>query len=202
MLPSIGAFDGMRISCDVAPYWYPERLRVFLKDRNALCTRTALINDLTRSSMHRNLWFNDPDCLLVRKNKNKMNPEQTKLMASVMAVSGGMLLVSDDLTKLEMDRLDLLKKALMLNRECQGQTPIPIGIFEEEFPKALYNPAGYLGIWNPSEVTRQIEIDLPTTIKSKPPFMDFWTGTVAPISISGKKLIVELKAFESVVVAV
>lgn len=202
MLPSVGIFDGMRISCDVAPYWYPERLRVLLRDRNALCTRTALINDLTRSSMHRNLWFNDPDCLLVRKNKNKMNESQTKLMASVMAVSGGMLLVSDDLTKLEMERLDLLKKAFLLNRECQGKTPIPLGIFDSEFPNALYNPSGYLGIWNPSEIETTIEVELPTKWNAKPPFMDFWTGTLVPTQIDGKKLSVVLPPFGSVVLAV
>ena len=40
--------------------------------------------------MHRNWWLNDPDCLIVRKEKkNKMNPTQTILMATIMAMSGG-----------------------------------------------------------------------------------------------------------------
>lgn len=202
MLPSIGFFDGMRISCDVAPFWYPERLRVFLKDRNALCTEKALINDITRSSMHRHLWLNDPDCLLVRKKKNKMNEAQTKLMASVMAVSGGMLLVSDDLTKLEMDRLDLLKKAFQLNRECQAYTPIPIGIFENEFPLGLYNPGGYLGIWNPTEEEKTVKITLPPGVKTKDPFLDFWTGTMVDLRPVDGGFETTLPAFGSVVVSV
>ncbi|TGL24775.1 alpha-galactosidase [Leptospira bourretii] len=202
MLPSVGIFDGMRISCDVAPFWYPEKLRVFLKDRDALCTRTALINDITRSSMHRHLWLNDPDCLLVRKKRNKMNEAQTKLMASVMAVSGGMLLVSDDLTKLETDRLDLLKKAFQLNRECQAYTPIPIGIFEEEFPTAMYNPAGYLGIWNPTEEERTIQVAIPQGLKTKEPFLDFWTGTMVNLRMIGGHFEITLPAFGSVVVSV
>ncbi|XDD47203.1 glycoside hydrolase family 36 protein [Leptospira sp. WS39.C2] len=202
MLPSIGFFDGMRISCDVAPFWNPERLRIFLKDRNALCTKKALINDITRSSMHRHLWLNDPDCLLVRKKKNKMNEAQTKLMASVMAVSGGMLLVSDDLTKLEMDRLDLLKKAFQLNRECQAYTPIPLGIFENEFPLALYNPGGYLGIWNPTEEEKTVRIQLPPGVKTKAPFLDFWTGTRVELQPVEGGFETTLPAFGSVVVSV
>ncbi|TGM36063.1 alpha-galactosidase [Leptospira levettii] len=202
MLPSIGFFDGMRISCDVAPFWNPERIRIFLKDRNALCTKKALINDITRSSMHRHLWLNDPDCLLVRKKKNKMNEAQTKLMASVMAVSGGMLLVSDDLTKLETDRLDLLKKAFQLNRECQAYTPIPIGIFENEFPLALYNPGGYLGIWNPTEEEKTVRITLPPGVKTKAPFLDFWTGTRVDLQPVDGGFETTLPAFGSVVVSV
>ncbi|MCW7504993.1 glycoside hydrolase family 36 protein [Leptospira paudalimensis] len=202
MLPSIGFFDGMRISCDVAPFWNPERIRIFLKDRNALCTKKALINDITRSSMHRHLWLNDPDCLLVRKKKNKMNEAQTKLMASVMAVSGGMLLVSDDLTKLETDRLDLLKKAFQLNRECQAYTPIPIGIFENEFPLALYNPGGYLGIWNPTEEEKTVRINLPPGVKTKAPFLDFWTGTRVELQPVDGGFETTLPAFGSVVVSV
>ncbi|MCG6148007.1 alpha-galactosidase [Leptospira levettii] len=202
MLPSIGFFDGMRISCDVAPFWNPERIRIFLKDRNALCTKKALINDITRSSMHRHLWLNDPDCLLVRKKKNKMNEAQTKLMASVMAVSGGMLLVSDDLTKLETDRLDLLKKAFQLNRECQAYTPIPIGIFENELPLALYNPGGYLGIWNPTEEEKTVRITLPPGVKTKAPFLDFWTGTRVDLQPVDGGFETTLPAFGSVVVSV
>jgi alpha-galactosidase len=204
MLPSIGFFDGMRISCDVAPFWGPERLRVFLKDRNALCTRTALLNDLTRASMHRNLWFNDPDCLLVRKKKNKMTEAQTKIMASVMGVSGGMLLVSDDLTKLEMERLSLLKKVFQLNSECEGQTPIPLGIFEADFPQGLYNPAGYIGLWNVKEEPVKMSVTLPKPIRSKGPFLDFWTGTMIDIELSPKKdkIDIELPAFGSVVFAI
>ncbi|MCE9501295.1 MAG: alpha-galactosidase, partial [Leptospira sp.] len=58
-MPSIGLFDGMRIGCDVAPFWYPEKIRRHLRDKNALCTEKALINAINRSQMHRNFWLND-----------------------------------------------------------------------------------------------------------------------------------------------
>ncbi|MDZ4727719.1 MAG: glycoside hydrolase family 36 protein [Leptospira sp.] len=204
MLPSVGFFDGMRISSDVAPFWGPEWTRVLLKDRNALCTRTALLNDITRASMHRHLWLNDPDCLLVRKKKNKMTEEQTKIMASIMGVSGGMLLVSDDLTKLELERLTLLKKTFQLNSDCEGHTPIPLGMFEEDFPQGMFNPAGYVGIWNVKDVPSKIRIQLPKPIRSKGPFMDYWTGTMIDCELSQKKdhISLELPAFGSVVFSV
>ncbi|GBF50586.1 alpha-galactosidase [Leptospira ryugenii] len=193
MLPSVGYFDGMRISCDVAPFWKPELSRRLLKDRNALCTRTALINDLTRASMHRNFWLNDPDCLLVRKKQNKMKEYQTKIMATVMALSGGMLLVSDDLTKLEEDRLSLMKKAFQLNADCEAHTPIPLGIFKNDLPEALYNPAGYLGVWNETDQSKKIRLDLPKALKSSGPFFDFWTGETVSCELSQKKDQIEIQ---------
>ncbi|TGM06242.1 glycosyl hydrolase [Leptospira barantonii] len=199
--PSIGLFDAMRISCDVAPFWGREKKRILAKDKHALSTERALINDITRSSMHRNLWYNDPDCLLVRESKNDMNPAQTQLMASVMAVSGGMILVSDDLFLIGEERLELLKKTLELGAKCRNKTPIPIGIASGLFPNALYNPAGFLGIWNPSEEENTIEIKTPFVSKLKQ-FPDFWTGKVPEsFEYSSKTGILKLKlpAFGSVV---
>ncbi|PJZ31664.1 glycoside hydrolase family 36 protein [Leptospira kmetyi] len=199
--PSIGLFDAMRISCDVAPFWGREKKRILAKDKHALSTERALINDITRSSMHRNLWYNDPDCLLVRENKNDMNPAQTKLMASVMAVSGGMILVSDDLALIGEERLELLKKTLELGAKCRNKTPIPIGIASSLFPNAIYNPAGFLGIWNPSEEENTIEIKTPFVSKLKQ-FPDYWTGKVPEsFEYSPKTGILKLKlpAFGSVV---
>ncbi|MCC5816624.1 MAG: alpha-galactosidase [Leptospira sp.] len=177
IFPSIGFFQGMRISCDVAPFWKPEIKRRLLKDKNALSTEKALINDITRSSMHRIFWLNDPDCLLVRKKKNSMNYNQTLIMATVMAVSGGMLLVSDDMTQLEEDRYDLLLKTIELSKLCQSKTPLPLGIFENEFPEGIYNPAGFLGVWNPTSKPKKIHLKLPAQPKNSS-WEDFWTGQV------------------------
>ncbi|WP_061226229.1 glycoside hydrolase family 36 protein [Leptospira interrogans] len=199
--PSIGLFDAMRISCDVAPFWGREKVRILSKDKHALCTERALINDINRSSMHRNLWINDPDCLLVRESKNKMTTAQTQLMASIMAISGGMLFISDDLSLIGEERLTFLKRILELGAKCKNKTPIPVGISSGLFPPALYNPAGFLGIWNPSEVESTIEIK--TTFVSKlKQFTDYWTGQVPEsLEYSVKTGILKLKlpAFGSVV---
>lgn len=189
ILPSIGLFEGMRVGCDVTPFWAPERHRVWLRDRDAYSTRNSLINTITRSQMHRRFWLNDPDCLLVRKEKNKMTPEETMIMASVLAVSGGMLLVSDDLELLEKERVDLLRKALRISHACQNHSPIPIQSLEKEFPNAMFNPGGYLGIWNPSEKEEFVRLNLPKPFK-KPRFVNEFTGEVFEGSVleNGKRL--------------
>ncbi|EQA44246.1 glycoside hydrolase, family 31 domain protein [Leptospira broomii serovar Hurstbridge str. 5399] len=203
IVPSIGLFDAMRISCDVAPFWGREKKRIFANDRNALCTERALINDITRASMHRTLWFNDPDCLLVRDRKNKMTSAQTKIMASVMGVSGGMLFVSDEIALLTQEREDLLKKTLYLQGKCRNKTPLPIGIGSEFFPSALYNPAGFLGIWNPSDTSREIELNL-TFPWEKKSTIDYWTGQIVEsLEIEPRKKILKIRlgAWESVVLS-
>ena len=201
ILPSVGYFQGMRISCDVAPFWKPEIKRRLLRDKNALCTQKALVNDLTRASMHRKFWFNDPDCLLVRKKKNSMTGKQTRIMASVMAVSGGMLLVSDDMTQLEEERLALLEKTIQLSKLCQSKSPIPIGIFENEFPEALYNPNGFLGIWNPSPNKKSIQINLPIQPKNST-WTNYWTDKIEESAVwnsEAKTLTLEMLPYESAV---
>ncbi|PJZ68888.1 alpha-galactosidase [Leptospira perolatii] len=175
ILPSIGLFDAMRVSCDVAPFWTREKKRILLKDRDALSTERALINDITRSSMHRTLWYNDPDCLLVREKKNKLTEAQVKLMASVMSVSGGMLFVSDELSSISKEREDYLRKALFVQSKCRNKTPIPIGIASNFFPLAMFNPAGFLGIWNPSDQSKDLELVLSFPWDKKNS-VDIWTG--------------------------
>lgn len=173
--PSIGIFDGMRIGCDVTSFWHPEWYRELIKDKHALCTERALINTLTRSFMHRRLWLNDPDCLLVGKDRNKMSMNQTITMATVMAMSSGMLLLSDNLTTLDPDRLEIFQKALKISSICQKGESIPIGIFDHKFPRAFYNTQGLLGVWNPTKETDTIKIDIPEgfQIQITP---DFWTN--------------------------
>lgn len=192
ILPSVGLFDAMRISCDVAPFWYREKTRILVKDRNGLCTERALINDITRASTHRTLWYNDPDCLLVRQKKNKMTEGQTKIMASVMGVSGGMLFVSDELALLSQEREDLLKNTLQLQAKCRNKTPLPLGLGQDFFPNAIYNPAGYLGIWNPSDEKKELQLDLffPWDKKNR---IDYWTGTSPEsLEIDSKKKVLRI----------
>lgn len=92
---AVGMVNGMRIGGDVDASWggIQEPARA-----------TAL-----RSFYHRGTWFNDPDCLVVRP---PLTLEEARVWTSVIAVSGGMTLLSDDLTKLPADRVALLERAL------------------------------------------------------------------------------------------
>jgi alpha-galactosidase len=192
MYPSIGYFDGMRISCDITPKWKRDFIRVLLKDKNALCTERALINGLYRAFMHRNFWLNDPDCLIVRKDKNKMNYDQTVLMATVMGLSGGMLLMSDNLSTIDTGRLPVLLKAIELSKLCQGARSIPLGLMENKFPVGFYNSSGVLGIWNPTDKTKEIEVFFPYAFDfdSK---NNLWTGQSVEMEFAPETKILKTK---------
>ncbi|MCE9500525.1 MAG: alpha-galactosidase, partial [Leptospira sp.] len=145
-----------------------------------------------------------PDCLLVRKEKNEMSYDQTILMATVMSISGGMLLVSDNLKNIEEDRLGILRKSLELNSLCQSRTPLPLGTFENEFPRGLYNPAGFIGIWNPTETDEWVEVKIPIPFKQKNP-KDFWTGeSLSNFSFDPKqgRIKLKLKPFGSAIIKI
>ena len=204
LIPSIGIFDGMRIGCDVTPFWYPEIKRRLLSDKHALSTEKGLINTINRSFMHRNWWLNDPDCLIVRKEKNKMNPAQTILMATVMAMSGGILLVSDNLVTIEQDRIEILEKTLQLSKLCQGKRSIPLGMFGGSFPRGFINEAGFFAVWNPSEKDEWIELDIPIKIKLNDT-NDYWTNEkIYSLEIDNTlgKIKVMLKPFQAIVIGI
>ena len=77
-------------------------------------------NTLSRSFLHRRLWLNDPDCLMLRTDHTELEPEQMRAWALAVGVSGGMALVSDDLALLGDDARSLLDEVVALGREADA----------------------------------------------------------------------------------
>jgi alpha-galactosidase len=98
----VGVVDGARIGQDVAPVWAlepgDETVPGYLAVEPA--TSHAHASTLARSFMHRKLWLNDPDCLMLRTARTSLSPEAAATWAATVGVSGGMALVSDDLALL------------------------------------------------------------------------------------------------------
>lgn len=117
--PTVGLVDGMRIGADVAPAWGAE-LYAPGYDEEGPATRNAWCNTLTRSFMHRKLWLNDPDCLMLRDAETSMSPEAVRAWALAVGVSGGMALVSDDLALLSASARTLLDEVVALGRESDA----------------------------------------------------------------------------------
>ena len=112
----IGIFDSMRIGADVDGTWLPtwKGLRGLFKEEYAMpSARNALQNTLTRAPLHRRWWLNDPDCLLVRPESN-LTLAEVQTLASAIALTGGSLLLSDDLPALPDNRLRLASQLLPL----------------------------------------------------------------------------------------
>ena len=112
--PAIGLVDAMRISADTARRWKPAFLGVeafIASEPNLPSARNACHNSLTRAPLHRRWWLNDPDCLLVRPGTH-LTLAELRTVATVIALTGGSLFVSDHLPDLPEDRLRILRALL------------------------------------------------------------------------------------------
>lgn len=119
----IGLVDGNRIGADVAPEWGGSRTDAHMAGYLEMlpATRHAAANTCTRSFMHRTLWLNDPDCLMLREAATELNASQVETWARLVGVSGGMALVSDDLSLLDGRSRRLLDEVVALGRAADAE---------------------------------------------------------------------------------
>lgn len=87
-LPAAGLVDGMRVGPDVKAVW---------NDGPNPSVRHAMRMTLARNWMHGKWWANDPDCLIVRDTDTALSEAETRFLATGIALSGGMVVASDDL---------------------------------------------------------------------------------------------------------
>jgi alpha-galactosidase len=143
----IGLFDSMRIGPDVAPRWKPAYQGIelyFQREPGLPSARNALLATVNRAMFNRKWWLNDPDCLIVRDRDSHLTRAEVQTLVSVMALSGGALIDSDDLPNLSPERAAWLPKLL---------PPLPPGIqihhlFDLSAPEmASMELAGPIGEW-------------------------------------------------------
>jgi alpha-galactosidase len=111
----IGIFDAMRINPDVSPRWNPSYwgIEKFLhSEEGHPSTRNAILTTINRLPLHRRWWVNDPDCLLLRSEDTHLTPAQVQTLATVIALSAGSLIISDDLGKLSQERRQWLSRLI------------------------------------------------------------------------------------------
>ena len=111
---AIGLVDAMRIGADTARRWKPSYRGVeafFAAEPNLPAARNACYNSLARSPFHRRWWINDPDCLLVRPDTH-LTLAEVQTVATVIALTGGSVFVSDHLPALPEERLRVLRALL------------------------------------------------------------------------------------------
>jgi alpha-galactosidase len=145
----VGVVDGNRIGPDVAPSWHraPDQLSLPGYDEAAPATQHAWADTLSRSFMHRRLWLNDPDCLMLRTSDTAMTAAQVETWARAVAVSGGMALVSDDLALLGSAEQALLTEVVRIGRTVDaaavtGPAPVCDDLMVQTIPHRL-SAAGY-----------------------------------------------------------
>lgn len=118
---AVGLVDAMRVGPDVAARW-------FAGSRPS--AKHALRLSLQRWWMHRRLWLNDPDCLTVRDADSTLTLEEARFLATGIALSGGLTVLSDDLTVLTPARAEIARRVL----PSSGIAARPLDPFERETP--------------------------------------------------------------------
>ena len=132
----VGVVDGNRIGPDVAPLWEPDASREVFPGYLRTQPSTKFADDATRyrAFMHRRLWLNDPDCLMLRTEMTDLSAADAARWARTVAESGGMALVSDDLALLDAKAKTLLQETIATGRASDdatktGRCPLVTALF-------------------------------------------------------------------------
>lgn len=131
----IGHVEAMRIGGDVASDWKPKYHGIellFPDEPNVPAVGKALQNTITRAWFHNRWWMNDPDCLLLRSTTH-LTEEEVRTQASLTAMTGGLVLLSDDLTQIPSKRMKLLQEIIPVI----GKTPQILDWHENLTPARL-----------------------------------------------------------------
>ena len=145
--PALGLVDAMRIGSDVDVRWKPQYKGIsfyFQAEPDMPSARNAIQNSLTRAPLHRRWWVNDPDCLLLRPD-TELTIDEVRTLATVISLTGGSVLLSDDLTRLPPDRLRVAEVLLPLI----GKAPYLLDWFDSSTPSRLQlDLEGAVGKWH------------------------------------------------------
>jgi alpha-galactosidase len=88
----------MRVSADVAPSWSPKRSWPGFEE-SAPAAVNAIQASVLRAPLHRRLWLNDPDCLLLRPAGTELSAWQRRMLCDAVSGCGAYTVVSDDLSR-------------------------------------------------------------------------------------------------------
>ncbi len=146
----VGTVDAMRIGADVAPWWTAPPGRGEQQpgyEATTPATRNAFVNTCTRSFMHRRLWANDPDCVMLRNDDTELTEAEARAWAETVGCSGGLVLASDDLARLGPDARRLLDEVVEQGRAADagaraGQPPRCDGLLDPTGPTGLTGAGG------------------------------------------------------------
>jgi alpha-galactosidase len=146
----VGAVDAMRIGADVAPWWNAPPGRGEQQpgyEATAPGIGNAFVNTCTRSFMHRRLWSNDPDCVILRDDEASLSAAEVSAWAGTVGCSGGLVLVSDDLARLGPRAHGLLEETIARGRvadaaACVGRPPCCDALLDRAGPVGLAGSGG------------------------------------------------------------
>ncbi len=149
--PAVGIVDAMRIGPDTAPNWTPYlwttkwATPIIKNEKSIGSLRNNIRHTLNLSALHRRWWWNDPDCLMVRNYDTTLNDEEVRSNLSLVGLSNGLMISSDDLTRLPLAR----QKWVALLTPLLGAGGRPLDLLEREMAELYVLPLEKNGMcWN------------------------------------------------------
>lgn len=140
----VGAVDANRIGPDVAPFWTVDPAQEIVAGYLDVepATRSALAATLARSFMHRQLWQNDPDCIMLGSTSTQLSPQAAAAWDRCVAMSGGLVMVSDDLECVGREARARLDEVVAVGRSNddearRGQPPTSPDLMAHQVPTTL-----------------------------------------------------------------
>lgn len=143
----IGYVDAMRVGPDTGDFWLQWAAKI-LRTGAMVGARNSIRNFMVRSPMHKRLWLNDPDCVMIRDTDTGLKPAERQAQMDAIALSGGILMFSDDFSTLSKRALADLSLIDSIAEDCFAGQAIAIDVMEKEMPEVYYNTAGYVGFFN------------------------------------------------------
>ncbi len=128
--PSVGLVDALRVSEDVKEVWHNRLWEWLGRGVGVPSAKGALRNNIQRHYAHNKLWLNDPDCLLVRERNTRLKQGERETLVTLLGMTGGMLFISDDLSRVGQRYFELLK-AVLPPTTLTGR---PVGGLKLEYP--------------------------------------------------------------------
>lgn len=180
--PALGLVDAMRIGPDTAPAWLPVYRQVgrLLRGNPSLPSlRNSLSNVATRGWMHNRWWCNDPDTLMVRDAQTELTDDEVLAQATLLGLSGGLLVLSDDLEALPPARRAWA--AALMPPLVEGMDVLDL--FAQAMPETVTAPVArpwghwrLLGLfnWSATPVERALPESLHLNRRKAYHIVDFW----------------------------
>ena len=179
--PCVGLVDAMRIGEDTDPRWEETNMQLIESGIHTPSLKVSLLNIIYRSFMHRNFWINDPDCLMIRRTDTELTLEEIKLQLTIMGLSGGQILISDDMTKLSDEEINDAK-LLIPSYNPENYYPVVVDAFISKLPTIYMletdEPIGKRFLvaiinWDDNLVNRKLKIN-DIILKNTPNQKEFW----------------------------
>ena len=135
--------------------------------------------------MDPHFWVNDPDCLLVREDSN-LSLAEVQSLATAISITGGAILISDDMTTLGPERLRIAANLL----PPLPPNPIVKDLFTSNMPSqlehTLKNPEGewkLIALFNWEDQPADLTLNLNDWGLGRQPQLmrEFWSGEIAII---------------------